>query len=121
MLSNFWDGVTLYCMNGHEEPVPMIYKEGNSLFFACPRYMLADENHPDGHRRNEPACPNRLSYYDAEKIISRLSEQVAESLVNDEVCDYTGYQFKFKNIHVRVLHYSEGDIRLGILNKGALF
>ena len=120
MLSNFWKGLTFYCMNGHEEPLPMIYKEGRSLFYACPKYMLADDQHPDGHERYEPACPNRLSYPDAEKIVSMLADAVEESLAGDDFCDFTGYRFKLRQISVEVLRYSGGDIRLGILNRGAV-
>ena len=120
MLSNFWNGISFYCMNEqHEKPIHMVYKEGNSLFFACPKYMLADEQHPDGHERFESACPNRLSYVDAEKIVRMLSDQVQETMSNDEFCNFTGYRFKLRNIQVRVLNYTDGDIRIGILNKGA--
>ena len=96
----------------------MIYKEESSLFYACPKYMLADDRHPDGHERYEPACPNRLRYPDAEKIVSMLSDAVEESLAGDDFCDFTGYRFDLRKIAVEVLRYSDGDIRLGILNRG---
>lgn len=118
MLSNFWKGLTFYCINGHEHPIKMIYREGNSLFFACPRYMLVDEEHPEGHERYEAACPNRLSYPDAEKIVSMMADAVQNSLAGDDFCDFTGYRFKLRQISVEVLRYSDDDIRLGILNRG---
>lgn len=118
MLSNIWKGLSFYCMNGHERPVLMSFKEGSSLFYACPKYMPADSQHPDGHARHEAACANRLSFSDAEKIVSMLSDAVMESLSGDDLCDFTGYRFRLKQIAVTVLKYSDGDIRLGILNKG---
>ena len=120
MLSNFWKGLSFYCVNCHEQPVKMVYKEGSSVFLACPKYMLADSRYPDGHERNEAACPNRLSYSDAEKIVSILSDSVQESLAQDDFCDFTGYRFKMRQVSVEVLHYTDGDIRLGILNRGTL-
>ena len=120
MLSNFWKGLSFYCVNCHEQPVKMVYKEGGSLFLACPKYMLAGSRYPDGHERNEAACPNRLSYSDAEKIVSMLSDSVQESLAQDDFCDFTGYRFKMRQVSVEVLHYTDGDIRLGILNRGTL-
>ena len=84
MLSNFWKGLTFYCINGHEHPIEMIYKEGGTLFFACPKYMLVDDEHPDGHERYESACPNRLSYPDAEKIVSMMADAVQNSLAGDD-------------------------------------
>ena len=98
----------------------MVYREGQSLFYACPRYMLADDNNPDGHARGEAACTNRLSYSDAEKIVSKLSDMVQQSIADDEFIDFTGYSFSYKNINVSVLKYMEGDIRLGILNRYAI-
>ena len=118
MLSNFWKGLTFYYINGHEHPIEMIYKEGGTLFFACPKYMLVDDEHPDGHERYESACPNRLSYPDAEKIVSMMADAVHNSLAGDDFCDFTGYRFKLRQISVEVLRYSDGDIRLGILNRG---
>ena len=90
MLSNIWKGLSFYCMNGHERPVLMSFKEGSSLFYACPKYMPADSQHPDGHARHEAACANRLSFSDAEKIVSMLSDAVMESLSGDDLCDFTG-------------------------------
>ncbi len=121
MLSNFKKGISFYCMNDqHEEPVLMVYKEGNSRFYACPRYVLSDKQHPDGHERFEPACHNRLSYVDAEKIATMLSDEVQETMSNGELCDFTGHMFKLRDIQVCILRYTDGDIRIGILNKGAL-
>ena len=120
MLSNIWKGLSFYCMNGHERPVLMSFKEGSSLFYACPKYMPADSQHPDGHARHEAACANRLSFSDAERIVSMLSDAVMESLSGDDLCDFTGYRFRLRQIAVTVLKYSDGDIRLGILNRGAV-
>ena len=120
MLSNIWKGLSFYCMNGHERPVQMTFKEGNSLFYACPKYMPADRQHPDGHVSHEAACANRLSFSDAEKIVSMLSDAVQDSLCRDDLCDFTGYRFRLRQIAVEVLRYSDGDIRLGILNRGAV-
>ena len=112
MLSNIWKGLSFYCMNGHERPVLMSFKEGSSL--------PADSQHPDGHARHEAACANRLSFSDAEKIVSMLSDAVQDSLCRDDLCDFTGYRFRLRQIAVTVLKYSDGDIRLGILNRGAV-
>ena len=94
MLSNIWKGLSFYCMNGHERPVQMTFKEGSSLFYACPKYMPADSQHPDGHECYEAACANRLSFSDAEKIVSMLSDAVQDSLCRDDLCDFTGYRFR---------------------------
>ena len=61
---------------------------------------------------------NRLSYPDAEKIVSMMADAVQNSLAGDDFCDFTGYRFKLRQISVEVLRYSDGDIRLGILNRG---
>lgn len=120
MLSNFWKGLSFYCINGHEHPIQMVCKEGNSLFYACPKYMPADSQHPDGYERSEAACSNRLSCSDAKKIVSMLADAVQESLSQDDLCDFTGYRFKLRQVSVEVLSYNDGEIRLGILNRGTV-
>ena len=127
MLLNFWkgDNIRFYCTNGHEEPVEMEVKHGFSPFYACPKYMLADAEHPNGHMRDEPMCTNQLSFSDAQDIVYKLSQVVQEDILNDTITDYNGYTFKYKNIDVTVLLYDdkpsesngEPSICLGILNR----
>ena len=47
-----------------------------------------------------------------------MADAVQNSLAGDDFCDFTGYRFKLRQISVEVLRYSDGDIRLGILNRG---
>ena len=114
-------------MNGHEEPVPMIIKEGASKFYACPKYMLMDDNHPDGHLRGEAACTNQMSFNDAEDIVMQFSKIVEEDLMEDVYTDYSDLTFRVKNIDVTVLLYDthsaedgEASICLGILNRATV-
>ena len=74
IVKNIWDGLEFYCMN-HDEPVKMVEKRGVSTFYACPRFMLADDEHPDGHQKFEPMCKNNLSFAQAEKIVSMLADK----------------------------------------------
>ena len=120
MLKNFWEGLSFYCMNGHDDPVPMTVMTGSSAFYACPKYMLKDEEHPEGHEYGERACANRISFVDAERIVSKLSDEVSAAYLRDEIPDMTGYSFSFKTINVKVLRFKEGDIRLGIVNRKAV-
>ncbi len=129
MLINFWknDNIRFYCMNGHEEPIPMEVKFGSSPFYACPKYMLMDTEHPDGHMPDEPMCTNQLSFSDAQDIVFRFSEIIEEDIVNDTFTDYTGYVFRYKNIEVTVLLYDDKpcedgvpSVLLGILNKSTI-
>ena len=100
----------------HKEPVPMVYMEGATPFHACPRYMLKDDQHPDGHGPLEKACANRLSFGLSTKIVERLMEMVEDDVENGRYCDYTNLTFNCAGIRVRVLKYNPHEIRLGILN-----
>ncbi len=120
MIPNFWKHIHFFCTNRHDTPVAMIVANGNSPFYACPKYMRLDTAHPNGHTPDERACPNRISFVDAQRIVECFSEQITEDLANMEVVDYTGYEFTFKRHRVKVLKYKDDDIRLCILNQEAL-
>ncbi len=129
MVLNFWKShkISFYCMNGHEEPVPMVIMEGDTPFYACPRYMALDEKHPDGHGPDEPMCMNRFSLTDAEDIVMKLSQIIEEDIMDDVYGDYNGHVFEHKSLVVTVLHYEDAPddenieakplICLGVLNK----
>lgn len=116
MIKNFWMFTNFYCMN-HEEPIPMKVKEGDSAFYACPHYMLKDENHPDGHKDDEKMCNNRLSFTRAASIMDRFMKVVDKDTEEGMVVDYTGMTFKYDGISVRILKYSPNDVRIGVINR----
>ncbi len=120
----------------HEKPVKMTIMErhtnlavggGNqvdyqTVFYACPKYMLKDDEHPKGHEANEPACGNRLSFSAAEEIMKIFAKTVEEDLKNGIYADYKGFSFRYKNIDVQILDtdpMSEA-MKVGILNRGAI-
>lgn len=118
MVKNIADRVRFYCINNHKEPIEMVIKEGRSLFYACPKYMMKDDNHPDGYVRGEEnACANQLSFDDASNVIFALDKIISESMLSGEMQDYKNMEFDYKQIHVKVLKYSQDRLDLGILNK----
>lgn len=120
MILNFWDNdnIKFYCINNHQKPVKMTIMNGQTgQFFACPKYMLKDENHPDGHDTDERACSNRLSFMDAEEIVVALSKEVEDDLMNGIMGDYTGTIIHVKQIDAKVLDYSDSKIKIGIVNR----
>jgi len=119
MVKNLFDGLTVYCLN-HEEPVRMDVKSGSSLFYACPKYMRKDDEHPDGHEETERACANRISFTDLEKIMEQISQEVEDAAFAGQEFDITGLRGKIRTLEYRVLKYEPGDIRLGILNRMAI-
>ena len=46
MITNIGKNLEIYCGN-HAEPIPMKIMSGETAFYACPKYMLKDEKHPD--------------------------------------------------------------------------
>lgn len=119
MVTNIWKNIEFSCM-GHDRPIPFYVYEGSaSPFYACPKYMLKDEAHPNGHDDLEPACANRLSFNMAISIVDRISKEIETDLSDGVVADYTGWKFTYKNIDVKILEYSQtkGVTKIGILNK----
>lgn len=101
----------------HEEPIPMTIMEGKSAFYACSKYMLKDEKHPDGHEANERACANRISFQSMMRIMEKFMKIVEADDAAGTVCDYTGMKFKSNGVDVKILKYDPSDMRIGILNR----
>lgn len=120
MITGFWKNFTIFCMNGHEEPVEMVVMEGSTPFYACPRYMLKDKKHPDGHEEGEPSCPNRISMTAVSNLMNKFMQIVEKDEDEGVIGDYTGMQFTYNGIKVKVLKYSVNDTRLGIVNRRAI-
>ena len=118
-VGNLWKRVHFYCIN-HEEPIPMIIMEGNTPFYACPKYMRKDEKHPDGHEEYEPGCGNRLSFESAFSIVTALANQIAD---DGPSADHTNFKFKPSKtsaIYCVVLTDSKERIDIGVLNRRAV-
>ena len=120
MIKHLWEQITFYCIHGHEEPVPMKVMSGTTQFYACPRYMLKDEEHPDGHESGEPGCANRISFALALKIVDRFGKIVEDDTEAGDIVDYTNMRFSLSGVDVQVLKYTPTDVRLGVLNRKAL-
>ena len=116
MLRNLWKNATFYCLN-HDKPVPLyVIETSMTPFYACPKYMLKDETHPNGHEKDESGCGNHLSFQDSYKIMEKFNNIIEDSLANEEMIDFTGLRFKYKSIQVKILKYSDDKIDIGITN-----
>lgn len=116
MIKKFWEYSHFYCLN-HEEPIPMTIMEGDTAFFACPHYMIKDEKQPYGREQQEKMCVNRLSFTQATKIVDKFMKIIDADGFNAVGTDYKGLKFKVSGIDVRILKYSQSDIRIGVWNR----
>jgi hypothetical protein len=108
MIKNLWNQTTFLC-GCHKDRVPLEYNaKGETMFYSCPRYLHHDET--------ERACRNNLSFYNAEKILDKLSAEIAK---NDHV-DLTNYQFDDRGIHVKVAKLTDKECELEITNHKSL-
>lgn len=120
MVKNLWGKVEVWCMN-HQKPVKMyVYEGSNSPFYACPKYMLADEEHPGGHSRNEPGCANRASFEAVRKFVERLGELIEEAQANNEIVDFGGLKMHWRTIDAEILEYADDRIMIGVLNRAEI-
>ncbi|MCR5670735.1 MAG: hypothetical protein K6G10_06985 [Butyrivibrio sp.] len=116
--TNMWSRITVYCMN-HEHPKKMSIAENRELiktpFFACKYYFPSNQDEEHGY------CPNRLNFDDYQGLVLKFFETVSNGPL---MSDYTNYSFEYKGsrhkISVKVLIYSDDEIRLGILNRSVL-
>lgn len=114
-LVNLWDRISIYCIN-HPEAEPMKIVSNTEMiktpFYGCSNYFKEKIS------AGVAPCPNRLNLDDYQGIVLRFMQHVSE---NGLIGDYTNYTFDYKGsrqrVLVRVLKYTDYEIRLGIRNK----
>ena len=119
MITNIWQKITFYCLN-HDEPIPMVVQQGESAFYACPQYFLFSDEHPDGHMPGDRACHNRISFRDAEGVVSALTAQIEADMDDDIFADYTGLRVTYRHIQATVIKYGSRSIKIGVINRMAV-
>lgn len=118
MYKNLWNKTKFMCSYRHKPSELTIHEGANgaSPFYSCPHYYKENRD-PDEDR----ACPMRLTFIDAEKILDEFSKIMNEDLKNNIVKDYEGTTFVFnKKINVKVVKDNNEELVLDILNKKAL-
>lgn len=107
LLINLWDRITVYCLN-HENPEEMQIMQNmekiKSPFYACGTYQSTK-------------CPNRMNLDDYQGIVLKFADIVSSEGM---ATDFTNYSFNYRGnrhkLFVRVLKYTDKEIRLGIKN-----
>ena len=111
IVKNLWKITTFYCGHGHKTPVEMTYKNGSTMFYSCPHYLVDNVNRP-----GERSCTNRLNFDDAMQIILKISDKILEYEDKGQKVDLTNYAFKYKNIDAKILKYTDEELKVQILN-----
>ena len=114
MLSNFWKGLSFYCMNGHEHPIQMVCKEGNSLFYACPKYN--DDNRLTGEHK----CANRLSITDLERLVDHINSKLCDDGFLNNVVNLKGHVWRENGVDYKILVHNRDKICVQCLDHSAL-
>lgn len=110
-----WDKISIWCLN-HDTPLKMEVTQNTenfkTAFYACENRAKANSTHK--------ICANRLNLDDYQGIVLKLFDLIAA----DPFCDFTNKTFDYKGarqkIHVKIISYSDVEIRLGILNRTVL-
>ncbi len=119
MGKNIWRNKKFCCCE-HGEPIEMYVFQHPMIeesFYACPRYMKKDENHPNGHGPDEPSCTNRLSINDAVGIMNKLDRTAEEAAANGEIIDYTNMRIRQKSITATIVRSTDKEMLIGIKNE----
>ena len=103
----------------HEEPKPMKLvintEKVASPFYGCTQYF------PESRLPDEAPCPNRLNMDDYQGIVLKFCDIVDEGGIEN---DYTNFTFEYRGgrqkSRIKVLKFTDDEIRLGILNKTVL-
>lgn len=116
ILSGLWKNITFVCGHGHETQVDMIYKEGDTMFYSCPRYQVSKE------RPLERACANRMAFKDAEEIVLKISKEIIDAEANGTSINLTNYKFTHKQIDVHIISHDAATnaMTVSVLNHKAI-
>jgi len=114
VISGSWNDVTLVCAC-HDNPVEMVIQQGQSLFYACPKY------HAENREADERGCNNRLSMDDYMKMLEHLHGVLVEAEMRDERMTLTHYTWKdTKGTQYKVLRHDGNKMVISVLNKRAM-
>jgi len=116
ILKGLWKNATFVCGHGHEAQVEMTYKEGDTMFYSCPRYYVSKE------RPQERSCANRMTFKDAEEIIMKISKEIIKAEESGTSVNLTNYRFMHKQIAVHILSHdmTTNAMTISILNHKAI-
>lgn len=111
---NLWDDVTVVCGNHGEEMPKLHIQEGQSVFYACPKFWA--QNRAD----KEPVCFNRINLIEYTKMLDHIGAILAEAEENDEVRILTNYTWKSKSITFTIVSHVNNKIVVKMVNEAAL-
>ena len=110
-----WKNITPVCGNHQGRRVEMAIVQGpHSLFYACPEY------YPQNRETGACACNNRLNLVDFEKMVSHVSEIIADEAKNGNEIDLTNYHWSRKGTDYRVIEHNGDSMKIEILNRSAM-
>lgn len=111
-----WEKIRPICAcHGEQEIELTINDRGqHSLFYSCPKY------YPQNREKGEVACNNRINLIDYEKMVTYLSEKIANGQLNGGNIDMTNHHWKSKGIEFSVVRHTPKEIVVAIKNRKAM-
>lgn len=110
-----WKMIKPVCGCHGDEQVEMTIQTGpHSLFYSCPKYY--PQNRKDGER----ACANRINLIEYQKMVEKLTGEIAEAEVNGGSVNLKNMKWKEKGIEYHVIDHKKDMLTVSIVNKKAL-
>lgn len=110
-----WGAIRPICGCHGDEEIEMTIQEGpHSLFYACPKY------HPENRAPGERACANRINLIEYQKMVEKLTSELAEAEANHGSADLTNWKWKERGTEFAVTKHEKGKVTVSITNKRAL-
>lgn len=109
-MKGVWDKITIYCL-AHDEPVPMKIISNTEYiktpFYACSNY--------GGNNGGKP-CSDRLNLDDYQGLVYKFFDKMSENPFADLSGMVYTYHGARQKIYVKVLKFTDDEIRLGVRN-----
>lgn len=114
LITGSWTNTKLVCgnhPNGTELPEMELQTSGHTLFYVCPKCSAINRN------EDEPACKNRLSALEYEKMLNHIASIVADAEEQDEVPHLQNYSWKKKTLAFKILEHDKNKMVVSVVDR----
>ena len=114
LITGSWSDTKLVCgnhPNTDELPEMQLQASAHSLAYVCPKCDILNRG------ENEPACKNRLSAVEYEKMLNHVASIIADAEEHDEVPNLRHYHWKKKTLSFKVISHEKDKMIISVVDR----
>lgn len=107
----FWDSLSFICGNHADNDHVMVLNQTiHGINYVCPSCLKETEPY-------QRKCMNSISIDDYDGVIKYITNEITESLDNNELINLTHHKWKKKNVEYEVLEHTDKQLKIKALNR----